>query len=219
MGTMVAMVEGKSIIMLIIFDLDGVLVESKDMHYQTLNHALEQVHKDYVIDYVDHIENYDGLPTKRKLELLTANKGLPTKFYNQIQQEKQRLTIVWLGKLQPDQNLITVFRHFKNQNYKIAVASNSIRESVKTALLSLHLMEFIDYFVSNEDVHYPKPFPEMYWKCMTNLNSLPIDTIILEDSPIGREGALASGGHLLPIDSPNDITIKLIQQLIDEIKL
>jgi hypothetical protein len=54
---------------------------------------------------------------------------------------------------------------------------------------------------------------------MTNLNSLPIDTIILEDSPIGREGALASGGHLLPIDSPNDITIKLIQQLIDKIKL
>lgn len=199
--------------MLIIFDLDGVLVESKMMHYQTLNSALRNIDDRYEIKYADHLLNYDGLSTKRKLELLTINKGLPVTAYESIQKEKQRLTIEWLSTIPVDENLIKVFSHFK-QHHKIAVASNSIRNSVKTALLSLNLMPFVDYWVSNEDVQRPKPFPEMYWKCMTYLNALPVETVILEDSPVGKEGARASGGHLLEVNSPKDITIDLIQEFI-----
>ena len=152
--------------MLVIFDLDGVLIESKLMHYETLNHALAHIHEDYVIEYQDHLDNYDGLSTKRKLELLTLNKGLPNKFYDKIRQEKQRLTIEWVDKLPPDSNLIHVFSTLKNKKYNIAVASNSVRETVKISLLSLNLMKYIDYFASNEDVYRPKPYPEIYWKCM-----------------------------------------------------
>jgi len=204
--------------MLIIFDLDGVLIESKLMHYQTLNSALAHIHEDYVIDYQDHLDNYDGLPTKRKLEILTIDKGLPNKFYEKIRQEKQRLTVEWLDKLPPDNNLIHVFSVLKSQGHLIAVASNSVRETVKISLLSLNLMKYIDYYASNEDVSRPKPYPEIYWKCMTCLNTLPKDTIILEDSIVGRTGAIDSGGHMLPIDNPKDVTIELIENFIKEVK-
>lgn len=203
--------------MLIIFDLDGVLIESKDMHFNTLNLALENVHKDYVIDYNDHLENYNGFPTKKKLELLTKKKGLPIHFYEKIQKEKQNSTIEWIKKIPVDNRLRDVFSKLKNEKNKISVASNSISDTVKTALLSLQLMEFIDCYVSNEDVLRPKPFPEIYWKCMIRLNFLPTETIILEDSPIGRLGAINSGAYLIPIDSPSNVTIELIQQKIKEI--
>ena len=205
--------------MLIIFDLDGVLIESKEMHFRTLNLALEDVHKKYVIDYQDHLDNYDGLSTKKKLEILSIKKGLSNQFYDMIQQKKQELTIDWIKKISVNNNLISLFSKLKEQKIKIAVASNSVSNTVKTSLICLQLIEFIDYYVSNEDVFRTKPFPEMYWKCMTRLDSLPNETIILEDSPIGRQGAINSGAFLLPIDDPKDVTLELIYQKINEIKI
>jgi dTDP-glucose pyrophosphorylase len=93
---------------------------------------------------------------------------------------------------------------------KIAVASNSIRETVKLALMSMDVLQYVDYFVSNEDVFNPKPFPEMYWKCMTMMKALPKDTIIVEDSHIGREGALNSGAHLYPVKDAYELNTSFL---------
>ena len=61
---------------LIIFDLDGVLVEAKKIHYDTFNQALKECDEKYVITESEHLSIYDGLKTTQKLELLTKNKGL-----------------------------------------------------------------------------------------------------------------------------------------------
>ena len=66
---------------LVIFDLDGVLIDSKDYHYEALNQALGL---EYAISREEHVSIYDGLPTKAKLELLTKNKGLPVDHYDKI---------------------------------------------------------------------------------------------------------------------------------------
>ena len=105
------------------------------------------------------------------------------------------------------------FKQLKDKGYQVAVASNSIRNTVKLVLLRLGLLEFIDYHMSNEDVHRNKPFPEMYWQCMTACNALPKNTVILEDSHIGRQGALDSGAHLVAIENRNDLN----QDKIDKI--
>jgi dTDP-glucose pyrophosphorylase len=108
-----------------------------------------------------------------------------------------------------------MFANINSQGIKIAVASNSVRETVKLALLSIGVMEFVDYFVSNEDVSRTKPYPEMYWKCMTTLNALPKTTVIIEDSHIGRQGAIDSGAHLIPVKNSNDLTHDKVQEAID----
>ena len=79
-------------IKLVIFDLDGVLYESKEFHFDALNSALEEIDKNYLISKEEHLNTYDGLSTKRKLELLTVNKGLDPKFYEKIWQKKQEIT-------------------------------------------------------------------------------------------------------------------------------
>lgn len=200
---------------LVIFDLDGVLIDSRDIHYVALNDALRLIDEDLIITVDEHLSLYDGLNTTRKLEMLSERKGLDRKYYNQIWEEKQKATILRLKDTPKSNFLGVVFRRLKFFNFKIAVASNSIRETVKTTLMALGVMEYVDYYVSNEDVQRTKPFPEMYWKCMTALNALPKDTVIVEDSHIGRQGAMDSGAHLVPVKDPKDLTSDKINDIIN----
>ena len=62
---------------LVIFDLDGVLIESREVHYDSLNIALSRVGKEYIISQEEHLSKYDGLGTTTKLKMLTEEKGLP----------------------------------------------------------------------------------------------------------------------------------------------
>ena len=199
---------------LIIFDLDGVLIDSRELHYDALNAALRKVGEEYVISRQEHLSLYDGLNTTRKLKMLTEYKGLPVSLYDKVWQDKQKSTFDLLRKFNPEFYLSAIFNMARNRGYKIAVASNSIRETVKLSLLSIELMDYVDYFVSNEDVSRPKPYPEMYWKCMTALNALPKDTIIVEDSHIGRQGALDSGAHLLAVENSNEVNSQYMMERI-----
>ena len=198
---------------LVIFDLDGVLIDSRDIHYHALNRALGDIHLKYMITYEEHLSSYDGLSTKVKLAKLTAEKGLPADKHQQVWEDKQKATFDIFLELKPDEDLIDFFRALKKDGYQIAVASNSIRNTVKIILLKLGLLEFIDYYASNEDVQRTKPFPEMYWKCMTACNALPRDTVIVEDSHIGRQGALDSGANLVTVENRLDLSWAHIQQI------
>jgi beta-phosphoglucomutase-like phosphatase (HAD superfamily)/dTDP-glucose pyrophosphorylase len=199
---------------LVIFDLDGVLIDSRELHYDALNDALRKVGADYVITREEHLSKYDGLNTTRKLKMLTEQKGLPVSTYDQVWSDKQEATFNLVRGFCKEYLLQTIFRKIKARGYKIAVASNSIRETVKLSLLSIGVMDEVDYFVSNEDVARAKPYPEMYWKCMTALNALPKNTIIIEDSHIGRQGALDSGAHLLAVENAKEVNSEHMMQRI-----
>lgn len=191
---------------LVIFDLDGVLIESRELHYHSLNDALRSIDPKYVITRDEHLSIYDGLNTTRKLKLLSETKGLPTEFHDMVWQRKQLATFDLIKKFPVDHKLVDIFTKLKSAGYLIAVASNSIRETVKLSLLKIGVMEYVDYYVSNQDVVHPKPFPEMYWQCMSTLKALPRDTLIVEDSHIGRQGALDSGAVLLAVEDSHDVT-------------
>lgn len=186
---------------LLIFDLDGVLIESRELHYETLNDALSTIDPKYIITREEHLSTYDGLSTTTKLKILAANKGLPSSYFDQIWQDKQKHTFERLKSISRSSKLIEICEWLKSKNYRIAVASNSIRETIKISLMSLGIMEYVEYIMSNEDVRRTKPYPEMYWNCMNALNAIPRTTIIAEDSHIGRQGAIDSGAVLLPIEN------------------
>ena len=202
---------------LIIFDLDGVLIDSREIHYQSLNTALESVDTKYIINRDDHLSLYDGLSTTKKLNLLSKTKGLPVEFHDAVWQRKQLATFNLIKQFKVDHRLVEIFQHLKETGYQIAVASNSIRETVKLSLLKIGVMEYVDYYCSNEDVVNPKPYPEMYWKCMTACKALPKQTLIIEDSHIGRQGALDSGATLLAVENPQDVTWDKINNKLQHI--
>jgi HAD superfamily hydrolase (TIGR01509 family) len=199
-------------IKLIIFDLDGVLVDAKQIHFDTLNKALSTVGNEYVISESEHLSTYDGLKTNQKLQMLSEKKGLPTHSHKFVWEKKQELTIEEISKLQVNIKLVEVFKSLKNEGYKIACCSNSIRRSVLVMLSKLGLLEFIDLSLSNEDVKNSKPHPEIYWKCISEFGFLPEETLIVEDSPYGLLAASRTNSHILRVSSPNDVTIENIQE-------
>ncbi len=200
---------------LVIFDLDGVLLNSKDIHFDALNQAIAEVGTEFVISRDDHLKTFDGLPTAKKLSILTETRGLPAASHEQIWLSKQRLTEqLFTEKLGVDYELVHYFDQLKKQNFQIAVASNSVRNTVKTALLKFGLLGFVDYYVSNQDVSKNKPFPEMYWKCMIACEALPDDTVILEDSHIGQLGARNSKALLIPVENRAGLNQEMIERVI-----
>jgi HAD superfamily hydrolase (TIGR01509 family) len=206
-------------IKLIIFDLDGVLVEAKEIHYKTLNKALAEVDKKYMITEKEHLSTYDGLKTNQKLEMLTKNKGLDPIYYEQIWNRKQDLTIDAISELKPNVHLILVFKRLRDMGYKLACCSNSIRRSVLVMLSKIGLIEYMDLIISNEDVKNSKPHPEMYWKAMSMMSVLPDECLIVEDSPHGLLAASRSRANVLRVDNPSDLTFDKIQTKLKENKI
>jgi HAD superfamily hydrolase (TIGR01509 family) len=199
---------------LVIFDLDGVLIDSRELHYDALNAALQKVGQEFVISREEHLSTYDGLNTTRKLELLSEQKGLDHKYFNRIWQDKQSATFDLIRKLPANNTAKYIIDELKKKGWKVGVASNSIRETIRIALNTIGILGDVDYIVSNEDVKRTKPFPEMYWKCMTALNALPKNTIIVEDSHIGRQGAIDSGAILYPVENASDLNgIKFMDKI------
>ena len=127
---------------LIIFDLDGVLIDSRELHYDALNDALLKVGKEYFITKDEHLSLYDGLNTTKKLEMLSEKKGLESKYYNDIWNNKQIATFDLIKKFGKSERLISMFQMIKENDIKIAVASNSIRETVKLSLMSIGVLEY-----------------------------------------------------------------------------
>ena len=201
---------------LVIFDLDGVIIDSRELHYDALNDALRRIGEQYVITKEEHLSVYDGLNTTKKLQLLSQTQGLPADKFNQIWRDKQEATFKLLPAAPKNRSINYIIEQLKHRGWKVAVASNSIRETVRIALDSANILNQVDYIVSNEDVFNPKPFPEMYWKCMTALKALPKNTIIVEDSHIGREGALNSGAHLYPVKDAYELNGNKFLDMITE---
>jgi beta-phosphoglucomutase-like phosphatase (HAD superfamily)/dTDP-glucose pyrophosphorylase len=197
-------------IRLCIFDLDGVLTESKDTHYKALNKALE-FYNQTPITYQEHISTYDGKPTKVKLELRNIDSSL----HDKINKLKQEYTIELLEqKLIPDEKFIDIFKRLKEEGYFISIASNSIRYTVELILFKLGIRKYVDYIVSNQDAELNKPHSEMYLKCMLYHKVNPRETIILEDSYFGRQGAFNSGAFLCAVKNPEEVTYEFIKNSI-----
>jgi HAD superfamily hydrolase (TIGR01509 family) len=201
---------------LIVFDLDGVLVEAKNIHFDALNHALG---KEYEISWAEHLSTYDGLKTNQKLEMLTERRGLPTELHKEVWDKKQKYTLQMLKELKPNQTLQSVMNVLSEDGYKLAVCSNSIRKTVLTVLSKLGIMEFMDLIISNEDVKNSKPHPEMYWKAISMMSCLPEETLIVEDSPYGLLAASRSKSHILRVRNPQEVTYANIFKKLTEIQM
>lgn len=188
---------------LVLFDLDGVLIDAKKIHYESLNAALDD---EYKITEEEHLNIYDGRKTRQKLQMLTEQKGLPVEKYEYVYQAKQLLTIRLINQLEPIEEIKLLFQELEDLGYSIGVCSNSIRRTVLTALARVELMSYCSVIVSNEDVKNSKPHPEMYWKAMSMMGYLPEDTYIIEDSPVGLLAAQRSRANYIRVDNPYDVT-------------
>jgi beta-phosphoglucomutase len=200
----------------VIFDMDGVLIEAKDWHYESLNKALSFFGQE--ISRYDHLITFDGLPTKKKLAMLSEVGDLPYDLHNLINDLKQRFTMeIIYSKCKPLFFHQYALSKLKENNFKLVVCSNSIRNTIQVMMERSNLLGYLDFFLSNQDVINGKPDPEIYNKAIQELGLLPNECLILEDNENGINAALASGAHLLKINSVQDVNYLNIMNKINEI--
>lgn len=201
----------------IIFDLDGVLIDSKDIHFKALNDAIRKCGIRYQITYQDHINNYDGLPTKVKLKILNEAGIISQKKNKQIQLHKNKYaTIEFKKKIKYSKEIYEMFK-ILSENFKIGIATNAVQATLDLSIKNLKIKKFVKSAISTKQVMNPKPHPEIYLRSILNLNSNPKNTLIIEDSHFGRLAAKDSGAHLMPIKNLSEVTYKKITNFISNL--
>ena len=204
-------------IKLIVSDFDGCLFDSKEIHFQALNMALATLDEKFVISEEEHLQTFDGLSTKTKLNILSKTKNFPIDKMEEVNSLKQKFTIELYQDIIPNQKIIDAIIKFKSEGYLFYVASNAIMQTLEIALNKLGIRNLIDKVYSNENVANQKPHPEMYLKCMVDAKVDPKETLIIEDSKHGRESASRSGGYVYGMDNSSKFDYQSISDFIKKI--
>ena len=197
----------------ILFDMDGVLIDAKEWHYEAFNKAINLfgLH----ISRYDHLRTFDGLPTKEKLRILSSVNFLPEDLHSFVNKLKQQYTMEYIHT-----SCKPLFHHqfalskLKQEGYKIAVCSNSIRKTVETMMNYADLAKYLDLIVSNEDVTKNKPDPEMYLTAISKFGLKPEECLVVEDNPNGVRAGIASGAFVLQVDTVYDVNYRNIKSKI-----
>jgi beta-phosphoglucomutase len=201
----------------VLFDMDGVLIDAKDWHYEALNKALGLFGME--ISRYDHLVTYDGLPTKKKLEMLSAERGLPKALHTFINDMKQQYTME-LVHTACKPNFLHEYALSKLQieGYRMAVCSNSIRNTIDVMLDKASLKPYLEFYVSAQDVKQGKPSPEIYLNAIARMQLEPSQCLIIEDNENGIAAAHGSGAHVLEVESVSDVHYENIKRRIAAIE-
>ena len=202
----------------VVFDMDGVLVDARDWHYEALNQALEVF--GLQIPYEVHLSDYNGLSTRQKLAKLTESHSLPIELHSVISRTKQNRTLrIAAQKCFPMTQHLILLELLKTKGFKVAVYTNSVRETAEAMLNYAGLLEKIDVLLTNQDVTNPKPDPEGYLLACQRLNVQPSETFVVEDGEFGILAAELAGCKVIRVNQPSDVSISTLAEFLPEILL
>lgn len=202
----------------VLFDMDGVLVDAKEWHYEALNLALEN--KGFSpITRQEHLSVYDGLPTKDKLKKHPQTKSLSLEEHKEINDLKQKFTFDVIEKTcKPNTVILETMEYLKAQGIRMACCSNSIRKSVEMMLEKSGVIDYMEFLVSNEDVESAKPAPDMYNMAISKMGLKSTEVLICEDNIRGITAGLHSGAFVLEIGTIEDTNKSNISKAINKIE-
>lgn len=201
----------------VLFDMDGVLIDARDWHYDALNEALKIFGVE--ISRADHLSRFNGLSTRKKLEMLTADGLIPQELHRAVEAIKQDRTLRIAA-----QNCFPIVSHqvlitrLKALGIKVGLVTNSIRKSSEFMLEYAGLLKFMDVVVTNEDVHEGKPNPAGYLLAMQKLEVSPNETIVIEDGEYGILAAESAGATVIRVSDPYEVSLELLLPIIKELR-
>lgn len=198
----------------VIFDMDGVIIDARDWHFGALNSALQLFGES--ITYQEHLERFNGLPTKNKLKMLTHDSRVPSHLHKIIEAVKQERTLRQAAQLCfPRIEHLLLMSWLKNKGMKIGLATNSVRQTTFAMLGFAGLANEFDVILTNEDVESSKPNPEIYLKSCQLLNLNPSEVIVVEDNINGINAAKSAGCKVIEVSDPDEVTIELLSRYLE----
>ncbi|MCC5014829.1 MULTISPECIES: HAD family hydrolase [unclassified Legionella] len=183
----------------IIFDFDGVILDSEPIHFEACNYVLKDI--GFNLDYEEFKKNYLGLADKTLFPQLLASKrlSLPLDKIDQMIDKKQNYftSLIRNKKTLPVINGVAQYiKQAVNAAKKLAICSGAAQKEILTVLKKLEPDIQVSHFnaiVTADEVRYGKPSPEGYLLTAQKLGLLPNQCLVIEDSPHGIRAAKEAG--------------------------
>jgi HAD superfamily hydrolase (TIGR01509 family) len=200
----------------VIFDMDGVLIDSEPIHFGILRQVLAA--DGYALSAVEN-EDFLGWTSEAMFATLIARHNLPRSVVDYSALYDAALLRELRQARSPQPGVVSLIHRLRELGFKLAVASSSRHTWVVATLQSLALGNTFDTLVSGEDVERGKPDPSIYLLAAARL-AVPADRCVaIEDSPSGVQSARAAGIRVLGVRTPYTAHLRLegADRLVDSL--
>jgi HAD superfamily hydrolase (TIGR01509 family) len=204
----------------LLFDLDGVLVDTHLIHFKSFKQALKQVlGTDVELLYQEYVYKYDNIPTYTKINNFLQDKNITSskELINSIYNHKQHNTLQFYSTIKESRNIHNILTHF-SKDFNLGCCTNSNRDVSLFLLSQLGILEYFDLVLTGSDIVSKKPKPDIYKKAIQYFNTSPKTTYIVEDSVQGIQAGVDSGSKVIYLDRQEKLTIDFIIKGITEFK-
>lgn len=175
----------------LIFDMDGVIIDSEPIHFESDKMAM----REYGIEITDEIlNNYVGVTNPVMLaelkEIYSLDCSVDELLHKQL---KYKFELFGTKKLKMIDGIRELIDLLKGKGIKVGLASSSPGEFIELILKNLGIINFFDVIVSGEAVSESKPAPDIFLKASALLGVAPDDCLVIEDSEHGVKAAKSAG--------------------------
>ncbi|MCD7886833.1 MAG: HAD family phosphatase [Clostridiales bacterium] len=192
----------------VIFDMDGVLLDSESRHYAVLRTLMAEYGFTYTLD---HFRRFCGVPETEMWPQLLAEAGMNADANDLYRKHWERY------RRDLDTNGLPVFlgtagflKALKDRGYRLAVASASLLSVVEEYLERLGYRQYFDRVVSSQSCPHGKPEPDVFLLAAKELRVAPGECIVVEDSANGMIAARRAGMKLVGFNGaevPADVSL------------
>ena len=203
----------------VIFDLDGLLIDSEIISYKIYKEILHQFGHNFTIE--EYTQNYSGKTEVKNVTNLINTYSLPwtiEKGLDNVYKIENRFIAQGVDLKYGAKELLS---YLKNNNFKIAIASSSTRDRALTILKQHNIVEYFDDFVFGNEVEKGKPNPDIFLKACDKLSEKPEKCLVLEDSEAGIQSAYSANIPVICIPDmkvPNDSYLNMTKEVLSSLE-
>lgn len=172
-----------------IFDMDGVLVDSNDAHFQ----AFRRIGAELGRDFSDaELQQTFGMHNNQIFPLLLKEALTQQRIEQLADQKEHYYRELARTSLQPIPGALALFAALRSAGWKVAIGSSGPARNVRLAIEVLGIGAELDAVVTGDDIHHGKPAPDVFLLCLERLGLPAAQCVVLEDAPQGVTAALAA---------------------------
>lgn len=194
-----------NVIKALIFDLDGVIVDTAHYHFV----AWQRLARELGIDFTEKDnERLKGVSRMRSLEIILeiGNRQMPESEKERLATRKNAWFVEYIQNVKPDEmfpGVKEMIQACKAAGFRVALASSS--KNARTVLRNLKVEDLFEGFVDGNMITHSKPNPEIFLKAAAQLGVEPQHCVVFEDAEAGVEAALAAGMKCVGVGSPENV--------------
>ncbi len=199
----------------VIFDLDGLLIDSERSFYEMDERFLKRFGKSFTLE--EYVKDYCGRTVNANIERFIVKYDLPITLGEGLLIINEEIAKETTKGIPLKKGALELLQYLKEKGYKVALATSSVKERALTLLSKNGVDSYFDDYVFGPEVKRGKPYPDVFYKAAAKVGSDPLNCLVLEDSEAGIKAASSAGMSVICIPDlkvPSDPFCKMADAIL-----